>query len=163
MFEGILHDSIGARFRAPFGAVPCGTDVRLSIRVPDPAVRARLRLWVGNAERIVEGRRAGEYYEFLFQAKHTGLIWYYFLLDAPGVETSGVETRYYGGRSGVGAVYDYPPPSYQITVYDPAFQTPAWFREGIAYQVFADRFHRSGERGGLLRTEYHRALGRSIA
>lgn len=168
MFEGILHDSIGARFRAPFGAVPCGTDVRLSIRVPDPAVRARLRLWVGNAERIVEGRRAGDYYEFLFQAKHTGLIWYYFLLEAPGVETPGVETpgvetRYYGGRSGAGAVYDYPPPSYQITVYDPAFQTPAWFREGIAYQVFADRFHRSGERGGLARTEYHRALGRSVA
>ena len=49
MFEGILHDSIGARFRAPFGAVPCGTDVRLSIRVPDPAVRARLRLLIHRA------------------------------------------------------------------------------------------------------------------
>ncbi len=156
MFEGILHDSIGARFRVPFGAVPCCTDVRLSIRVPDPDVRARLRLWVENAERIVEGRRAGEYYEFVFQAAHTGLVWYYFLLETP------VGPRYYGGRSGVGAVYDYPPPAYQITVYDPAFETPAWFREGLAYQVFTDRFHRSGERGGLDRAEYHRALGRSV-
>ena len=100
MFENILHDSILSRFRAPFGAVPCGTDVRLSIRVPDPAVRARLRLWVEDAERIVEGRRAGEYFEFVFQAAHTGLIWYYFLLETP------VGLRYYGGRSGAGAVYD---------------------------------------------------------
>lgn len=72
MFEGILHDSIGARFRAPFGAVPCGTDVRLSIRVPDPAVRARLRLWVGNAERIVEGRRAGNTTNFCFRQSIPG-------------------------------------------------------------------------------------------
>ena len=115
MFEQILHDSIEKRFRTPFGAVPCGTDVRLSIRVPDPAVRARLRLWVKNAERIVEGRRAGQYYEFVIHAADTGLIWYYFLLETPAGQ------RYDGGRSGVGAVYDYPPPAYQITVYDPAF------------------------------------------
>lgn len=156
MFENILHDSILSRFRAPFGAVPCGTDVRLSIRVPDPAVRARLRLWVEDAERIVEGRRAGEYFEFVFQAAHTGLIWYYFLLETP------VGLRYYGGRSGAGAVYDYPPAAYQITVYDPQFETPAWFREGLAYQVFTDRFHRSGDRGGLARAEYHKALGRNV-
>ena len=156
MFEQIFHNSIEKRFRTPFGAVPCGTDVRLSIRVPDPAVRARLRLWVKNAERIVEGRRAGQYYEFVIHAADTGLIWYYFLLETPAGQ------RYYGGRSGVGAVYDYPPPAYQITVYDPAFETPAWFRSGLAYQVFSDRFHRSGTDGGLRRAEYHRSLGRNV-
>ncbi len=156
MFEGILHDSIGARFRAPFGAAPCGAEIRLSLLVPQREIRARLRLWVQGGERILEGRRAGDYYEFMFRAGETGLIWYYFLLETPA------GPRYYGGRSGVGAVYDYPPPSYQITVYDPKFETPAWFREGIAYQVFLDRFHRHGARGGLDRTAYHSALGRSI-
>ena len=33
---------------------------------------------------------------------------------------------------------------WQLTVYDPAFHTPAWFKGGVLYQIFPDRFRNSG-------------------
>lgn len=44
---------------------------------------------------------------------------------------------------GVGASYLDGPPSFQITVYDPAFDPPEYLRRGIMYQIFPDRFMRS--------------------
>lgn len=85
---------------------------------------------------------------------HTGLVWYYFIintLDGP---------IYYGGRTGEGALCSYPPDSYQITIYDQNYNTPEWFREGVMYQIFPDRFNRSSDNGGLRRVGCHRALGR---
>jgi 4-alpha-glucanotransferase len=34
------------------------------------------------------------------------------------------------------------PRSYQVTVFDPAFDTPRYLREGVIYQLFPDRFFR---------------------
>lgn len=47
--------------------------------------------------------------------------------------------RYYGADSGEGRLESHAPRSYQITVYDGAFTTPAHWREGIVYQIFPDR------------------------
>ncbi|MDR3121859.1 MAG: glycoside hydrolase family 13 protein [Clostridiales bacterium] len=68
-----------------------------------------------------------------------GLYWYYFIVkDASGA------VRYYGNNmemmGGEGAEAAAAPPSYQITVYDREFRTPAWFRHGVMYQIFPDRF-----------------------
>ena len=38
------------------------------------------------------------------------------------------------------------PVLWQITVYDEKFRTPEWFKGGIMYQIFPDRFYRSGEK-----------------
>ncbi|HAH78902.1 MAG TPA: alpha-glycosidase, partial [Ruminococcaceae bacterium] len=43
------------------------------------------------------------------------------------------------------AVPDRTAPPWQLTAYDPAFATPEWFAGGVVYQIFPDRFHRSGE------------------
>ncbi|MEG2314579.1 MAG: glycoside hydrolase family 13 protein, partial [Clostridia bacterium] len=43
---------------------------------------------------------------------------------------------------GVGAYSYNQPHSYQVTVYDPAYMTPAFLRHGIVYQIFPDRFLR---------------------
>lgn len=154
--KGIFHNSRMLRCRRPFGAAAAGDTVLLSIDVPDPSIRVTLRLWADHAERLVEGRREGASVSFSFLCEKTGLVWYYFLLQAPDGAL-----KYYGGSGGEGAVYDAPPSAYQITVYDGAFQTPAWFRGGIAYQIFPDRFARPrGERGGLKRVDAHTAMGR---
>ena len=34
--------------------------------------------------------------------------------------------------------------AWQLTVYDHSRGTPAWFGEGVTYQIFPDRFHRTG-------------------
>ncbi len=35
---------------------------------------------------------------------------------------------------------------WQLTVYDKNYKTPSWLKGGIMYQIFPDRFFRSGER-----------------
>ncbi|MDR0840036.1 MAG: glycoside hydrolase family 13 protein [Christensenellaceae bacterium] len=156
MEEGkIFHNSRLLRCRAPFGAAQAGGQVELFIQAP-AAARVTLRLWVQAHEVLVQGARRGEGVRFVFSAEEPGLIWYYFILDTPQGR------RYYGvaaGTGGEGILYDAPPPSWQVTVYDPAYQTPGWFCEGIAYQVFPDRFYRSGP---VLGVEAHRALQHRI-
>lgn len=35
--------------------------------------------------------------------------------------------------------------SWQITVCDEAYSTPDWMKGGLMYQIFPDRFYKSGE------------------
>lgn len=36
-------------------------------------------------------------------------------------------------------------PSYQLTVYSEDYKTPDWFKGGVMYQIFPDRFYKAGE------------------
>jgi hypothetical protein len=48
-------------------------------------------------------------------------------------------------QGGLGATSDNEPfPSFQISVYDPAFTTPDWLKNAVVYQIFPDRF-RNGD------------------
>ncbi|HWQ59132.1 MAG TPA: glycoside hydrolase family 13 protein, partial [Clostridia bacterium] len=160
MFEEVLHDSHAPAFRSPFGAIRACGEVRLHLRMDSYLnVRARLRLWIDGGERLIEGNRAGDGIDFAFASANTGLVWYFFVIDAPG------GTKWYGARNpgfgGTGALYDYAPPSWQITVYDGAFETPARFRGGLVYQIFPDRFARSN-RDDVSRYGYHLSMGRPL-
>lgn len=155
-WNGIWHNSRVLAYRTPFGAVTQGSAVRLHIDVPDPSIQVRLRLWIEERERIMEGERQGNGVTFNLQAPDAcGLFWYYFILTGDG------QTYCYGCSGGEGMLFDHgEPPSWQVTVYAP-FETPQWFREGICYQIFPDRFASSGkymESGAA----YHTAMGRRI-
>lgn len=159
MLTGVYHNSRRSFYRSPFGAVKTGEPVTIRISVPDTRVTALLRLWIDGTERIVSGERKEDVFEFKIVTPFTpGIVWYFFLLDTEHGRT------YYSNPSGSGegSIFGFPPPSYQLTVYSPIFQTPEWFREGIVYQVFPDRFARGGKRGGLGRIEYHKKLGRYV-
>jgi 4-alpha-glucanotransferase/glycosidase len=68
-----------------------------------------------------------------------GLVWYYFIVSTNSI------TRYYGNNErslgGVGLTTFSPPASYQITVYEES-AVPNWWKEGMVYQIFVDRFSR---------------------
>ncbi len=97
----------------------------------------------------------------------TGSLWYYFILEYDDIDAlraavnssalanedlraHPVSPLYYGDARdhcyGAGEVYGCEPPSYQITVYDPAGEGPAWMREATMMQIMVDRFHRAGEK-----------------
>ncbi len=156
-WDGILHNSWLSAYRAPFGAVTVESEISLFIRVPDPTVKARLRLWIENGETIAEGTREKDGYRFCVKTpKESGLFWYYFLLDADG------QTRSYGGVSGEGRIYAYKePPAWQITVYEADYTTPEWFKKSVCYQIFPDRFAR-GAAFSKERAKEHTKLGRRI-
>lgn len=147
------HDSHEQKYREPFGAVPCGTSVNLKFTIitETPIAECQLRVWgQGDTERLLlmkmrESQKTDEGYQQLFEIDYPapeepGLIWYYFRI------TIGEQVLYYGNNEeelgGKGSLRKYEPPGYQITVYLPN-QIPSWFKEGIMYQIFVDRFYKA--------------------
>ena len=136
----ILHDSHSPAHRDPIGPVPAGG--RLTLRfVCDESEAVTVRTWDG-AEKHTPMKHIGS---GLFEATLTMpdtpmLFWYDFI-----VHKAGGELRYGNAPDqlgGVGAEVLGSPRSYQVTVYDPAYRTPAYLREGIIYQIFPDRYFR---------------------
>ena len=68
------------------------------------------------------------------------VLFYYFIIDM------GDHTVYYGNNpeclGGPGSDYPEEPPAFQITVYRNT-PVPRWYKDGIVYQIFPDRFARS--------------------
>ena len=139
--ETIFHPR-RARYKEPFGAVPAGTEVRFSVAAPAGAAGCTLRLY---------REFAGVLEEHPMAADETGLLtcrvaapaepelaWYYFRFSFPDGRTCdyGAEGFPDAGRESI------PVPPFQLTVYDGSTETPAWFGEGVTYQIFPDRFCR---------------------
>ena len=138
------HDSHNPIYRTPLGAAPCGALIKLRVRGENLS-KVWLRLWWQNAETRLPMRRMGaELFEFeLAMPCAPGLLWYYFI-----AEDDEGSTWYLGnaadGLGGVGEVAMHEPSGYQITVYDPAFHTPEWLRNGMMLQIMVDRYNRAG-------------------
>jgi len=164
VFEA-YHNSHDLFYREPFGAVTCGQRITLRLRTFSgvPVDTCILRLWVANQEITIsmlktiescqnpvrdsrpdpfEGARLfeGEYEV----SNSPGLIWYYFMIQV------GSQTYYYGnnlkGFGGEGRLWDQEPSAYQITVHKQTL-VPEWYKRGVMYQIFVDRFFNDHENG----------------
>ncbi len=139
----MFHDSRHPDCRQPLGAVTPGSLVHIRLVIQGYADRVTLRYWNSQEQLIAMDKQPhGVYEAVIHMPDHPCLVWYDFkALDERG------HWLYYGNAKdklgGIGAHYQDPPPAYQITVYDPAFNPPDFLREGIMYQIFPDRFHRS--------------------
>ena len=146
------HNSRLTEYRNPFGAVPAGTPVWLSIDVwDDRDASCECRLWVdgrGETRIPMERTESGDRLRFIcrLEPEEPALVWYSFILRGG----DGREWRY-GTREGLngeenasggeGVLYDHEPPSYQLTVYK-VRPLPDWYRKAVVYQIFPDRFAR---------------------
>lgn len=145
----IIHDSQLEFFRSPFGAVCCNEEILLRLRIQGadkPPDHVELRLWrddIGE-DKIAMGLEAEHEGNRVYQVKlnapsASGLLWYYFIITIQG------KIYYYGNcldrLGGVGELYEVAPPAYQITIYKAGAVTPNWFKDGIIYQIFPDRFY----------------------
>ena len=141
-----IFNSRDTKFKSPFGAVSCGTAVSFTV-TPGPDYCACALVTFGEfADRHAEtpllpcpGGFTGT-----FAAPETPeLVWYTFRLIRP--DGSSVSL----GRNGLGDANDRQP--WQLTVYEDR-PAPAWFGEGVTYQIFPDRFCRlsSPDSKGLL-------------
>ncbi|MDU2063985.1 MAG: 4-alpha-glucanotransferase [Sporomusaceae bacterium] len=145
----VVHDSQDLQYRSPFGAVAVMTRVCLRLETDQKALwqSVQLRLWQdGTGETILPLTLSDSgFYEVSFTVERPGLIWYYFILEADNC-------RYYYGNNwellgGKGQLLTEPPPAYQLTVYEQQ-TVPDWYKQGIMYQIFVDRFCRGGKQDG---------------
>ena len=144
------HVTSEIEYRSPFGAVKLGDSVTIGIDVwGDDVVFCTLRLWRDDGgERLLDmhGTPKGGmiHYSTSFTPSQTGVLWYSFDIEA----SDGAVWRYGaqpGWTTGEGAFAYGEPPSFQITVYKPREHKPEWYRNGIVYQVFPDRFFRGSD------------------
>lgn len=157
----ILHDSHKTCYRSPFGAVPCNEVItlQLEIETTKPVEMVTLRLWKQHREERVEMQVAEDMgHRKIFRAQissppEPGLLWYFF------IATCDQETYYYGNNTdnlgGVGQLYFYEPPSYQVTVYKKEAATPNWYKDAIMYQIFVDRFCNGYDERKILNPKNH--------
>ncbi|MEW6662306.1 MAG: bifunctional glycogen debranching protein GlgX/4-alpha-glucanotransferase [Bacillota bacterium] len=162
MFDlAVYHNSHDLFYRNPFGAVTCGQKVviRAETRSSSPVKECFLRLWEkGERERLLpmQGYQkiAGkDLIQQVFAAEYTapdypGLVWYYMIIKTDN------QTYFYGNNEqllgGQGEIKTSEPPSYQLTVYRTSGKTPEWFKKGVMYQIFVDRFYNGNEQGLVL-------------
>ncbi len=159
MFESgeemvIEHNSHNDFYRLPFGAVKTGTEITLRLSVTGGGIPHSVQC-------VTETNGSREYRDMVYTCTLSEASIYACTFTAP--ETPCV-VRYwfeikndkgctfYGNNGeclgGIGeAVNEMPKCLYQITVYSADYKTPEWFRKGVAYQIFPDRFYNGNENG----------------
>lgn len=108
-----------------------------------------LRVWTderGEELLPMEGACEGDHvhYSVSYTPAQTGVVWYRFDLAA----SDGATWRYgarEGWTTGEGDFAYGNPPSFQLTVYVSRQTQPNWYKNGIVYQVFPDRFARGAD------------------
>ena len=134
--EDQIYNPRDIRYKEPYGAAASGTRVRFTLRPlrADGYSRARLSARFEFREDQVEeipmpwtgldGAR-DLFSCTLDTGEYVGLVWYTFTLE----RIDGKKGEQLG--------------PFQLTVYDGGEQVPAWFGEGMTYQIFPDRFRRT--------------------
>lgn len=148
----VMHDSQSIVYRRPFGAVEEGQKVKLSIYIEKEIVVA-IELLQFDGTKVNMGMEkeylnSGNYrYSIEIDTEDAlGVLGYYFIL------IDGYDRVYYGNNDehlgGIGQIYTYNPVPYQITIYKKS-NLPDWYKEGIIYQIFVDRFCNGNDDGSI--------------
>ncbi len=141
----LIHNSFAKAYRHPFGALAKGSNVQLKIFGAD-LYHVELHTTFKEIETVytMEAITNSNFWQVEIKIPdETGVLGYYFKFNTKG------KSYYYGtkkdGLGGLGHIYHNQPHPYRITIYDPARKTPNWYKEGLMYQIFPDRFHRGSD------------------
>ena len=136
-----FFNSLDPACKTPFGAVPAGQDVTFRLSVPESFgyVDPHLVLTKDREDPVhyrmeFTGQAQGaNHFAFTIAPTTPGLYFYYFDLYTDF-------RKIYRGAGGEGFLSWTGGASWQLTVYEPGFATPGWFRGATMYQIFPDRF-----------------------
>ena len=142
----ILYDSKQTQFKTPFGTLTPGQDCTLTIHIPSTvqttSVDCIFNYESGGHHRTVNlgfKMKKGLYdvYQGTFALDYPGLYFYYFYIHNPyggfRLFKQGDDTNMEAGDL------------WQVSCVPSDFHTPDWAKGGIIYQVFPDRFHKTGK------------------
>ena len=138
-------------YRTPFGAVPAGKPVtfRVSAKKGD---LTRASLYVKNyntgTTKVLSMKNTGwsdtkdkgaiEFWEATFTPSDKGVHGYKFIAgDQDTTVEYGEDTQ----EGHTGKAEDKNAGLFQLTVFDPGYQTPDWMKEAVVYQLYPDRFY----------------------
>ncbi|MEW5987056.1 MAG: alpha-amylase family glycosyl hydrolase [Chloroflexota bacterium] len=147
-WDDLGHDSRDTLYRTPGAAVPTGTAVTVRLRAAsNDLTAAQVRLWNDRLDSqsflnmsLAADDGTYEWWEATLPASTDPTIYWYRFIAIDGTATAYYEDDALR-NGGWGQTFgDSPDNSWQLSVYDPSFQTPEWVKNGVIYQIFADRF-----------------------
>ena len=141
-----MFNSRSRKYRDPLGAVEEGTPVHFRITLPRELSCSAAHLVIqreGSQNQVLDLFWCGmngnnqEWWECHFIPQASGLYFYHF-----EIRTQRGSQRISKGFAGDGIFGGNN--QWQLTVYQKGFQTPGWLEGGVMYQIFPDRFYKSG-------------------
>lgn len=173
-FTALKHDTFDSFYRSPGGAAPAGTPVTLRFRtghfdVDGVSVRAYLfDTGTGSTtgpvdtpmafdQNTVENGTTYDQWKATLTMPSTPAVYYYKFMISKSGATAFYSDDYADDndnlhKDGTGAPANGEPfASFQITAYDPQFQTPGWLRNANVYQIFPDRFRNGSQKNDYCR------------
>ncbi|MDE5754185.1 MAG: glycoside hydrolase family 13 protein [Oscillospiraceae bacterium] len=142
-----LYDSWDLNYKTPFGAVRRGKIVYFNIRLPKelkPDFPPCIVIYrPGYKERfmhlhIIDKEEDCNVWGTGYIPKFTGVHYYYFSYTTNGQRFYIKKTAGHIGNINDGDMF-------QLTVYSEDYKTPDFLKGGIMYQIFPDRFYKSGK------------------
>ncbi|MBE7056064.1 MAG: glycoside hydrolase family 13 protein [Ruminococcaceae bacterium] len=164
-----FHDTRELTNREPYGAIEAGSNIKLrllalagygftgeisvNIHFTADTTFGNLSFDVPMKKqvRINKGRIQGDFTAEIDSFDSPGVYFYYFVINIKESERfdAPVQRVYYGnnklGSGGLGKIYYENPNSYQVTVYEKGNDVPHDILSSVIYQIFPDRFYRSGK------------------
>ena len=143
----ILFDSKLPQYKTPFGCLTPGQNCDLNIHIPATVLATKVTFLIklddsSTTGQIVTMKKTAnkgpyEIWSGSFSLAITGLYFYYFFIEAPSgsfrLFKQGDDTNMEAGSL------------WQVSCIPADFKTPDWAKGATIYQVFPDRFHKSGE------------------
>ena len=142
----ILFDSKQPQFKSPFGVLTPGQVCTLHVHIPTSVCTRRVEIVLcyedGSPARYLEMRKieqrgAYDIWQGEFSLFAPGLHFYYFQIHDP----HGMFRLFKQGDDANMEAGDL----WQVSCVPPDFTTPDWAKGAVIYQIFPDRFRRSGK------------------
>ena len=156
----IVHDTARESCRCPIGPAKTGSELTLAFTDGAGAVLGAELVLNGDGfeKRFELSLEDGRWSVTLRMPDEPGALWYSFRMTLAGGEywlCAGENGRFGQLMSSRGD-------GFRLSVYDKDFETPAWFRKSVMYQIFPDRFARDWSDTARDGIEKHRAMGRQV-
>lgn len=136
--ESYFFDPLNKACKSKRGAIPRGSEITFRVQKSDKnnVLPCRFVLYRDGADCVeYEMSAFSDGWEIALRLNETGLYFYFFKIG---------EDCFGRGALRRGVVTQTPEP-WQLTVFDENYTTPQWMKGGIMYQIFPDRFYKSGE------------------
>ncbi|CEQ25229.1 alpha-amylase [[Clostridium] sordellii] len=143
----IIYDSWMESHKKPFGALEVGEDININVEAISDVKEIYLILETNEdikKEIKMENKSNGIFTIDKYKFEKENIYFYYF----KSIEGETLDVKYYGKSYDCGECVEYHDINYinkyQITV-SRKTESPKWFKEGILYHIFVDRFNRTGK------------------
>ena len=153
------HNSNDPRYRSPLGAVTEASTLTLGLKIlAGRASKADLILYGDGFRREIPMEPVDRGFSVTFRVPdQAAALWYCFRIQT----RDGTHWLCPDGSGYHGRLYGKECTGFRLTVYRRDFETPAWFRRSVMYQVFPDRFAASRDGTAEAGVAYHAALGQT--